>query len=184
MEQKTKNWKDFCHTCIHFNDSIGVCSKVHANIESNPRIFKKKCDGKFYVPDEEKKKKYEKKLKELKEVELKNQKNNEQVAKETVANKTNQVDQVTNQGQVKSKIFTNDKFEYKVMPFIGKIKGRESAVQVSDQLEALINEGAQHGWEFVQLENVNIEVQPGCLASLFGASVSYTRFDMAIFKRK
>lgn len=73
---------------------------------------------------------------------------------------------------------------YQVLPFIGKIKGKQSANDVSDQLEALINEGARNGLEFVQLGSVNIEVQPGCIAGLFGAKADYVRFDMAIFKSK
>ena len=74
-------------------------------------------------------------------------------------------------------------FEYRVMPFIGTIKGKQSASQVSDQLESMINEGSSQGWEFDHLGSVNIEVSPGCIASLFGARVSYTRYDMAVFKR-
>ena len=73
---------------------------------------------------------------------------------------------------------------YQVIPFIGKVKGNQTAKVASDQLEALINEGSKNGLEFVQLSSVNIEVQPGCLAALFGAKVSYARFDMAIFKSK
>ena len=75
-------------------------------------------------------------------------------------------------------------FNYRVIPFIGKIKNKQTATDVSDQLETLINEGAKEGWEFDQLNNVNIEVQPGCLAGLFGAKVAYTRFDMVVFKKK
>jgi len=74
-------------------------------------------------------------------------------------------------------------FIYRVIPFIGKIKNTQSAADVSDQLEALIDDGAKEGWVFDQLSNVNIEVQPGCLAGLFGAKVAYTRFDMVIFKK-
>lgn len=73
--------------------------------------------------------------------------------------------------------------KYRVMPFIGKIKRGESSDEVSNQLEALINEGANEGWEFAQVNNVNIEVQPGCLAGLFGAKADYVRFDMVVFKR-
>lgn len=73
---------------------------------------------------------------------------------------------------------------YQVIPFIGKIKGKQTANDVSDQLESLLNQGASQGLEFVQLGSVNIEVQPGCLAGLMGAKADYTRFDMAIFKRK
>ncbi|PIQ13392.1 MAG: hypothetical protein COZ23_05770 [Hydrogenophilales bacterium CG_4_10_14_3_um_filter_58_23] len=74
-------------------------------------------------------------------------------------------------------------YKYRVMPFIGKIKSNQSAVEVSNQLEALINEGAREGWEFHQVNNVNIEVQPGCLAGLFGAKAEYIRFDMLVFKQ-
>ena len=73
--------------------------------------------------------------------------------------------------------------QYRVMPFIGKIKSNQSAVEVSKQLESLINEGARNGWSFVQVNNVNIEVQPGCLAGLFGATADYVRFDMVVFNK-
>ena len=73
---------------------------------------------------------------------------------------------------------------YQVIPFIGKIKGKQNANDVSDQLETLINKGEKEGLEFVQLGAVNIEVSPGCIAGLFGAKVAYTHFDMAIFKSK
>ena len=72
---------------------------------------------------------------------------------------------------------------YRVMPFIGKIKGNQSAADVSNQLEGLINEGAKEGWQFEQVNNVNIQVQPGCLAGLFGAKEDYVRFDMVVFKK-
>lgn len=75
-------------------------------------------------------------------------------------------------------------YEYRVIPFIGKITNKQSAVDVSNQLEALINKGVKEGWDFDQLSNVNIEVQPGCIAGLFGAQVAYTRLDMAVFKKQ
>lgn len=74
--------------------------------------------------------------------------------------------------------------KYRVMPFIGKIRNNQTAADVSNQLEQLINQGAQEGWEFVQVNNVNIEVQPGCLAGLFGAKTQYVRYDMAIFRKE
>lgn len=73
--------------------------------------------------------------------------------------------------------------KYRVMPFIGKIKSSQTATDVSNQLEGLINQGAQEGWELVQVSNVNIEIQPGCLAGLLGAKADYVRYDMAIFRK-
>ena len=76
----------------------------------------------------------------------------------------------------------NLEYEYKVIPFIGQSRGGLSAVEVARQLEAVINEHASRGWEFHQMSDVNIEVQPGCIGGLFGAKVQYVRFDQLIFK--
>lgn len=73
--------------------------------------------------------------------------------------------------------------EYKVVPFIGTIKGSQGAELVSAQLQDVIDQYAGQGWEFYQLTNTNIEVRPGCIAGLFGASVTYITFDQIIFRR-
>lgn len=75
-------------------------------------------------------------------------------------------------------------YRYKVVPFIGQSRGRLSAADVADQLEHAISRHASEGWEFFQLSDVNIEVQPGCLSGLFGAKVQYVRFDQLIFRRE
>jgi len=71
---------------------------------------------------------------------------------------------------------------YKVVPFIGRSVGNLSASAVAEQLESEIARHALAGWEFYQLSDVNIEVQPGCLAGLFGATTQYVRFDQLIFR--
>jgi hypothetical protein len=73
-------------------------------------------------------------------------------------------------------------YRYKVIPFIGQSKGSVSPAGVARQLESVISEHAVDGWEFYQLSDVNIEVQPGCLAGLFGANTQYMRFDQVIFR--
>ena len=79
------------------------------------------------------------------------------------------------------------KYEYKVVPFIGKLKSGLFSVQdagdVSKQLQAVINEHAGQGWEFVTLNDVNIEVKPGCLAGLFGAKIAFIPFDQVVFRK-
>jgi hypothetical protein len=72
---------------------------------------------------------------------------------------------------------------YKVVPFMGKIKSRQSAAEVSGQLQSLINGEAGQGWELDQIQAVNIEVKPGCLAGLFGAKEVYIKFDQVIFRK-
>jgi hypothetical protein len=76
------------------------------------------------------------------------------------------------------------RYQYKIVPFIGQNRGRLSAEDVAAQLEALISQNVAAGWEFYQLSDVNIEVRPGCIAGLFGASAQYVRFDQLIFRRE
>lgn len=73
-------------------------------------------------------------------------------------------------------------YQYKVVPFIGRNRGRLSAEDVASQLGTLISQHVADGWEFHQLSDVNIEVRPGCIAGLFGASAQYVRFDQLIFR--
>lgn len=74
-------------------------------------------------------------------------------------------------------------YQYLVVPFIGSIKGKQGADVAANQLTSLINQHAAQGWEFYQMADINIEVQPGCIAGLFGASVSYIRLDQLVFRR-
>ncbi len=77
--------------------------------------------------------------------------------------------------------------DYLVIPFIGKIKrgffSSENAETVSRQLQSLFNQYSQRGWEFHNIAKIDIEVTPGCLASLFGAKASYITFDQVVFRR-
>ena len=77
---------------------------------------------------------------------------------------------------------------YNVIPFVGELKrgvfSVENAQKVSQQLEDVINEQAQAGWEFVSVAKVDIEIQPGCLAALFGAKIAYISFDQVIFRHE
>ena len=78
-------------------------------------------------------------------------------------------------------------YEYKVVPFIGRLKSGvfnvENAEKVSEQLQQLIDTYAQQGWEFYRIDPVQIQIQPGCLAGLFGQRVSWINFDQVIFRR-
>ncbi len=74
-------------------------------------------------------------------------------------------------------------YQYRVVPFMGRMKGSGSANDVSKQLESVINTETRDGWEFLQLGSVDIQVSPGCLASLFGSKVSYMSYDQVIFRR-
>lgn len=79
-------------------------------------------------------------------------------------------------------------YEYKVVPFIGKLTSGlfgsvEDAGKVSTQLESVISQHASQGWEFVAVNDVNIEIRPGCFAGLFGNKTAYMPFDQVVFRR-
>ena len=76
------------------------------------------------------------------------------------------------------------RYQYQVVPFIGKIKGSGTAAEVASQLQATISQHTSQGWEFWQLSDVNIEVQPGCITGLLGQKTNYVRFDQLIFRRE
>jgi hypothetical protein len=77
--------------------------------------------------------------------------------------------------------------DYLVIPFTGQIKSgffsSENAETVSRQLQSIIDRYSRQGWEFQNIAKVDVEVAPGCLASLFGAKTSYITFDQVIFHR-
>ena len=75
---------------------------------------------------------------------------------------------------------------YKVVPFIGQMNtgffSSDNANTIANQLSAAIAQQAQDGWLFHSLAKVDVEIKPGCLASLFGAGLSYVTFDQLIFR--
>jgi hypothetical protein len=73
---------------------------------------------------------------------------------------------------------------YKVVPFVAKISQKDTTASVAEQLQTVINECANHGWEYVRLENVETHVAPenGCFG--FGSKPGYsTSFKMVVFKQ-
>lgn len=72
---------------------------------------------------------------------------------------------------------------YVVEPFMGSIKGKQNAKDVSKQLQELINAYAKKGWQFHSVAEVNISVAPGCLAGLLGGKNEYTKYDQVVFCR-
>ena len=78
-------------------------------------------------------------------------------------------------------------YQHRVVPFIGTVSGglfgTKDTASVSQQLQAAIDKNASEGWEFHSLAKVDIELRPGCLASLLGSKVTYMTYDQLIFRR-
>ncbi len=75
-------------------------------------------------------------------------------------------------------------YRYHVVPFVGQLKAGETVDSVSHQLTYLINYYAEQGWEFYSLDNVDIEVTPGCLGMLLGQRESYMTYNQVILRRE
>ena len=71
---------------------------------------------------------------------------------------------------------------YKALPFKGSVNELNPSL-VAAQLTVLINSQNDEGWEFYQINSVNISVSPGCLAALVGAKSFDQKYDMAIFRK-
>ena len=75
-------------------------------------------------------------------------------------------------------------YAYKAVPFIGSSAEQVKPYDVAKQLSALINSESLSGWQFYQINSVNISVVAGCLSALFGASSYEKRYDMVIFRQE
>ena len=75
--------------------------------------------------------------------------------------------------------------EYKVVPFTATLnQQKETTKAVADQLENLIKNFTNQGWEYVRLESVSTYVQPetGCFG--IGAKPGYmASYQMVVFSR-
>lgn len=76
--------------------------------------------------------------------------------------------------------------EYKVVPFVASIDPKKgTSDHVAEQLESLIKQYANQGWEYVRLEGVSTYVyqETGCFG--IGARPGYTtNRQMIVFQRK
>jgi hypothetical protein len=76
--------------------------------------------------------------------------------------------------------------EYKVVPFVASIDAKkENTNHVAEQLESLIKNYTNRGWEYVRLESVSTFVHPdnGCFG--IGARPGYTTNNqMVVFQKR
>lgn len=77
-------------------------------------------------------------------------------------------------------------YEYKAVPFLAHVGGREpkDAQKAATQLTEAINAGVTGGWEFHQLASVYVEVKPGCLGALTGTKSGSLYIDQLVFRRE
>ncbi|MCD8043159.1 MAG: DUF4177 domain-containing protein [Tannerellaceae bacterium] len=74
--------------------------------------------------------------------------------------------------------------KYLVVPFKASITQNDSGNTAANQLQTLINQHAEQGWEYVRLESIVTTVAPenGCFG--FGAKPGYTTsVEVVVFKQ-
>jgi predicted GNAT family acetyltransferase len=59
-------------------------------------------------------------------------------------------------------------------------KGDEAALY----LQRIVNEQARQGWEFVRVDTIGVQTEPGCLGSLLGAQATMFHYYVVTFRRR
>ena len=78
------------------------------------------------------------------------------------------------------------RFVYKMIqmpPNIIVESGTRLRGQAAAYLERIVNEQARMGWEFFRIDQVGIQVNPGCLAGLFGATSNTLIYYVVTFRK-
>lgn len=109
------------------------------------------------------------------------------LVKSLEANPTNEdarnlLSQITNT-DIPTQSTKTTQYEYLVIPFQGQLREGGQVAEVSNQLQKVINKYSSEGWNFVAVNNINIQITPGCLSILSGARQSYVTYDQIIFRR-
>ena len=58
-------------------------------------------------------------------------------------------------------------------------RGQEAA----HYLQKIVDENAVNGWEFYRVDQVGVQVKPGCLAGLFGTSAQNLVYYVVTFRK-
>lgn len=77
-------------------------------------------------------------------------------------------------------------YDYKMVqiPPTIQVKQKEYAGnEAAFYLQSVANEHAAQGWEFYRVDTVGVVIQPGCLASIFGAKRITTEYYVVTLRR-
>lgn len=79
----------------------------------------------------------------------------------------------------------SDSADYLVVPFTARVDstGPQAQDQIAHQLARTIQHHADQGWEYLRLEQVTVQVSPGCLSSLLGQKAGVLTSDQLVFRR-
>ncbi|MCK6263961.1 DUF4177 domain-containing protein [Vibrio sp. ZSDE26] len=78
-------------------------------------------------------------------------------------------------------------FEYKMVqtpPNIAVEMKSHRGNEAAAYLERVVNEYADDGWEFQRVDSIGVQVQPGCMDSLFGKKVQNNSYYVITFRKE
>jgi hypothetical protein len=61
------------------------------------------------------------------------------------------------------------------------VRGAERGQEAAQYLQNLVNEQVRQGWEFYPVDEIGVEVRPGCLFALIGQKATYTQYYVVTF---
>ena len=77
-------------------------------------------------------------------------------------------------------------FEYKMVqvpPTISVDMKKHKGNEAAKYMEMIVNEQVRNGWEFYRVDSIGVDVQPGCLASLFGKKSQESIYYVMTFRK-
>ena len=79
-------------------------------------------------------------------------------------------------------------YDYRVVPFVGKARTAEmsqrTGQEIAQQLQQVIDGGAQDGWEFYHMDSAHLYAAPGCIGALLGQKGGVLTLNMVVFRRQ
>ena len=73
--------------------------------------------------------------------------------------------------------------EIRTVPFRAEVSSKISPQAIAQQFESILNKGLDDGWEYVSVNDVNVEIASGCFGALMGSGKSYTTYDVITFEK-
>lgn len=76
-------------------------------------------------------------------------------------------------------------YQYKTfqLPQTIEASAKDRSTAVAEMVQRVINDHAQHGWEYFRADSFAVTTAPGCLGALFGAKQEYATYSVLVFRK-
>ncbi len=63
-------------------------------------------------------------------------------------------------------------------------EGTQTGGIAASFLSEIVEKQAARGWDFFRVDEIGVQVNPGCIAALFGATTSHESYFVVTFRRE